>query len=244
MHAPRANSLLAGPARSAVPNPGGTGYTLFPAHPLDPASTPRSPSPSFRRIPSSLFLLHLLLLLYLLPLLLFALLLALLRRLPLFRAAHSGSFVSLSHLRCTKLQFLAISLAPNGDPSRSSPPTRRVASPHHRFPLPSPLCTEPPTSYATPSPPRCTTCSSALPPPCSDDALSRARLSSTYVPVALSRSPALSTPPAIVGARRAEARRQAPRVRSSQLRLRSVGSEGRPEESVSMRRAALPASCM
>lgn len=33
--APRANSLLAGSARSAMPNPGGTAYTPFPAHPLD-----------------------------------------------------------------------------------------------------------------------------------------------------------------------------------------------------------------
>lgn len=33
--APRANSLLAGSVRSAMPNPGGTAYTPFPAHPLN-----------------------------------------------------------------------------------------------------------------------------------------------------------------------------------------------------------------
>lgn len=49
-------SLLVGSARSAMPNPGGTGYTPFPAHPLDMASTLHFPSSSFRRIPSPFLL--------------------------------------------------------------------------------------------------------------------------------------------------------------------------------------------
>lgn len=92
---PRANSLLAACARGAVPNPWGTAYTLFPAHPLDPMSTLHSPSPSFRCIPSSPFPLS-----------------SLSSRSFVISLSLFLSIVSHSLLRCTKLQFITVSLAP------------------------------------------------------------------------------------------------------------------------------------
>lgn len=99
--APRANSLHAGSARSAMPNPGGTAYTPFPAHPLDKHAAlslhpPRSlvplPLPSYSATPRP-----------------------------------SPTYVSHSRSRCTKLQFIAVSLAP----IRPSlvPPLSRVSHP-------------------------------------------------------------------------------------------------------------------
>lgn len=241
--APRANSLLAGSARSAVPNPGGTAYTPFPAQPLDPTSTLHSSSPFLRRILSSLFIL--------LPSSTIStscfsssFSLASFSRCPpsptlcLFRAAHSGSYVSRSLLRCTKLQFIAVSFARDGVRPLFYPHYAIVRPPHAGL-----LALTTPSSHPPATPLRalrCTPCISLL---CSEVRFITLSLS---FPPPRSFSLALSfpraMPPAIGRARRAEARRQAPQIRFSQLRLRSVGSEGRPEESVSMRRAALPAS--
>jgi len=116
--APRVNSLLAGSARSAMPNPGGTAYTPFPAHPLDEhaalsllplRSLIPLPSPSHIATPC-LFL----------------------------------SFVSHSLLCCTKLQFIAFSLA-SIRPSLH-PPLSSVS--HSGFLTPAEVA-ETPTSYAT-----------------------------------------------------------------------------------------------
>jgi len=98
----------------------------------------------------------------------------------------------------------------------------RLSCPHH--------IAEPPTSYAT------LEC-----PPC--DSLPRSGVLATVL-LALSSSLSLALTFHAVDDRRAGERRQASRIRFSQLRLRSVGSERRSEEFTSMRRAALPASRM
>lgn len=129
---------------SAMPNPGGTsGYTSFPAHPLDTAST----------LPLSVFLLssHSLTVPPLLP-----------PSLPPSRPfpRHVSSLLDPSpsrfllfplprSSRCTKLQFAVVSLAPRSSPSFSTPSTALTSSlPRSTFAL-TIATIEPPTSYAT-----------------------------------------------------------------------------------------------
>lgn len=206
---PRANSLLAGSARSAMPNPGGTAYTPFPAHPLDestlhspsfyPAFSHPSPTPeSFRD--SCLF----------------------------------PSFVSHSLVRCTKLQFIAISLAL----IRPSllPPLSSLS--HSGFLTPTAEAAETPTSdtsYAT-----LREYSVLLPPALREYSHGCLLRSSPILPISLSLPLAV---PCAVG--RSARRSVATGVANSLLATSAPLGRFRapPEEFASMRRAALPASC-
>lgn len=108
-----------------MPNPGGTAYTPFPAHPLDKhAALSLHPSRSLIPFPRPSY--------------------SATPRPPL-------SFVSHSPSRCTKLQFIAVSLAP----IRPSllPPLSYVS--HPVFLTPTVEAIETPTSYATLEYPPC-----------------------------------------------------------------------------------------
>lgn len=202
--APRANSLLAGSARSAMPNPGGTAYTPFPAHPLDEHAA------------LSLLLSHS-------PILL-----------PLVNHLAMLVFFSRTSPTPSTLHKVAI--------------YSRLSRPHSSF-FSSPTTARLPLRFSYPHRRgrrdthqlRHSRVPSVHLPPAlreySHGCLPRSSPTPTSLSLSLSRAAPLDD-------RRAEVRRQASQIRFSQLRLRSVGSERRPEEFASMRRAALPASCM